>query len=263
MIRNPRISIVTPSLNQVAYIQDAIESVRSQKYPNVEHLVIDGGSTDGTVELLRKYPDVRWLSEPDKGQADAVSKGFQMATGDILGWLNTDDYYLPGAFATVADRFAADPAPDVAYGEIWYVDKQKRFIRHKREHRFDYRVLLYYDCYIPSAATFYSRRIVDDGVVLSPDFRVCMDYEYFLRLATRGYSFVHIPKPLTAFRYQDTNAGKRYESLWPTELRIIRDQYGAFGISNAWVTAAVRRGLYHVYRGKRQLLRTFDRLTAG
>ena len=94
----PKISIVTPSYNSAKFIEDCIQSVLKQNYPNFEHIVIDGGSTDGTVEILKQYPHLKWISEPDEGQSDALNKGFKMAEGDILGWLNADDVYLKNVF---------------------------------------------------------------------------------------------------------------------------------------------------------------------
>jgi len=98
----PSISIVTPSLNQGRYIEQTIQSVLLQNYPNFEHIVIDGGSTDGTVEILKKYPHLKWISEKDSGQSEALNKGLKMATGDIIAWINSDDWYAEGAFNNVA-----------------------------------------------------------------------------------------------------------------------------------------------------------------
>src|SRR5438309_5772154 len=95
----PLVSVVTPSLNQGAYIEETIRSVLDQDYPRIEHIVVDGGSTDGTLEILRRYPHLTWVSEPDGGQADAVNKGFRLAEGEIFGWLNADDLYLPGTIS--------------------------------------------------------------------------------------------------------------------------------------------------------------------
>ena len=94
----PKISIITPSFNQGVFIEDSIRSVQEQNYPNFEHIILDGCSTDGTIEILKKYDHLIWSSEPDEGQSDAMNKGFNMASGDLIGWLNTDELYMPGAF---------------------------------------------------------------------------------------------------------------------------------------------------------------------
>ena len=253
-MKRPKFSVVTPSLNQGTFIEDAIRGVQSQSYPSVEHIVVDGGSTDRTLEVLGSYPDVRWSSEPDKGQSDAINKGFRAAEGDIVSWCNTDDYYLPNAFESVANAFAASAA-DVVYGEIIYVTQDKEPIRHKKEHRFDVKTLLYYGCYIPSTSTFFSRRIIDDGELLDVDLKVAMDYEYFLRLASKGYKFAHLPQPLAAFRLQETNAGKRYEHLWRGEVSRVQDRYGAVRYETSVLTTAARSILRFGYKAKRQFLK--------
>ncbi|RZK26019.1 MAG: glycosyltransferase, partial [Flavobacterium sp.] len=115
MIDFPKISIITPSFNQCQYIEQTILSVLNQNYPNLEYIVIDGGSTDGTVDILKKYDGriAYWTSEPDKGQTDALNKGFERATGDIVNWINSDDYYAPDTLAQVAASFARQPVQAV------------------------------------------------------------------------------------------------------------------------------------------------------
>ncbi|HMR66226.1 MAG TPA: glycosyltransferase family 2 protein, partial [Anaerolineae bacterium] len=113
-----KISIVTPSYNQADYLEATIQSVLAQVYPAVEHIVIDGGSTDTTLKILRKYERIlQWLSEPDQGQAEAINKGFTKSTGEIVAWLNSDDIYLPGALHRVANFFSQHPEIDVVYGD--------------------------------------------------------------------------------------------------------------------------------------------------
>src|SRR6202012_2755610 len=116
-----KISIITPSYNQGQFIEDAIRSVLDQGYPDFEHIVIDNCSTDGTLDVLRKYPHIKWVSEPDGGQSAALNKGFRMSTGDVLAWLNCDDFYLPGAFQAAAQALGA-PAVDGVYSDLQFCD---------------------------------------------------------------------------------------------------------------------------------------------
>lgn len=122
----PSFAIVTPSFQHRQYLEQTIQSVLSQNYPGLDYWVIDGGSKDGTVELLRQHElRLRWISEPDRGQSDAISKGFAKSRGEILGWLNSDDEYAPGALAAVADIFARHPGVEVVYGNARFIDAQE------------------------------------------------------------------------------------------------------------------------------------------
>jgi glycosyltransferase involved in cell wall biosynthesis len=218
----PRISIVTPSLNMGAYIEDAIRSVKEQDYPNFEHIIIDACSTDGTLEILKRYPHLRWVSEKDRGQSDALNKGFGMADGDIVGWLNADEYYLPGALHTMAQAHRANPGADVLYGDGISVDEVGRVLRSKPAHRFDYGIMLYYGCFIATVNTFFKRSIFDQGLFLDAEYRVVMDFEYFVRLAAMGKSFSYVPSMVGAFRWTGTNASLQTEKRRRERLQVQR-----------------------------------------
>src|SRR5712692_521613 len=124
-----KLSVVTPSYNHADFIEDALQSVKGQNYPSVEHIVVDGASTDETCDILRRYSGrpgwehLRWISEPDKGQSDAINKGFRMSRGDLVAWLNSDDYLLPGSLQAIAQYAAAHPDVDVVYGDSIFVRK--------------------------------------------------------------------------------------------------------------------------------------------
>jgi glycosyltransferase involved in cell wall biosynthesis len=204
----PKICIVTPSFNQAAFIAEALESVKAQHYPATEHIVIDGGSTDGTVDILRRYSSepgwdhLRWVSERDRGQSDALNKGFRMATGDIVGWLNSDDRYRLSCFRSVVKGFEINPGTDILYGDYTWIDEQGQITQIRREIAFSYFILKYHHTlYIPSTATFYRSKIFDDGNFIDENLHFSMDYEFFLRLARTGYHFKHISKLLADFRW--------------------------------------------------------------
>jgi glycosyltransferase involved in cell wall biosynthesis len=203
------ISIVTPSLNQASFIHDALESVSLQNYPNCEHLVIDGMSTDGTVELLRNFQAaeassrVTWVSEPDSGQSEALNKGFRQATGDIIGWLNADDRYRAGCFERVVKTFEENPELDIVYGDYRVVDECGGLVRIKPEIAFSAFVLFYHRVlYIPTTATFFRRRVFDEGNWIDENLQYVMDLDFFIRLAVKGYHFQHITELLADFRLQ-------------------------------------------------------------
>lgn len=215
----PKITIVTPSYNQAAFIEEALWSVKNQRYPLVEHCVVDGGSTDETVKILNRYSSqsgwehLRWISEPDRGQSDALNKGFRMATGDIVGWLNSDDRYRRGCFHAVLDEFANSPGTDLLYGDYTYIDERGRVWKIRREIEFSRFILSYHRVlYIPTTSTFFRRRIFDEDNWIDLRFHYAMDYEFFLRLAEKGYRFQHVPKLLADFRWhRDSKSGAHPE----------------------------------------------------
>jgi glycosyltransferase involved in cell wall biosynthesis len=221
----PSFSIVTPSFNQRAFIGEALLSVKNQEYNKVEHLVIDGGSQDDTAAILHQYANQKcwshlyWVSEPDRGQSDALNKGFSRVTGDIVGWLNSDDRYRPGCFEYVAEVFAQHPEVDVVYGDYTWIDEAGRVSSIRREIEFNPFILLYHRVlYIPTTATFFRRRIFAEGNRLDERLHYAMDFEFFVRLATDGYRFKHVPAILADFRFQEgsktcTASHKQLEEL--------------------------------------------------
>jgi glycosyltransferase involved in cell wall biosynthesis len=204
----PKISIVTPSFNQGAFIEEALLSVKEQNYPDVEHIVVDGASTDGTVHILRRYAGkpgwrhLRWISEPDRGQSDALNKGFRMATGNVIGWMNSDDRYRHGCFATITEGFTKHPNADILYGDYTWMDENGQITDIRREIEFSRFILSYHHVlYIGTVSTFFRRRLFEDGNFLDINLQYAMDYEFFLRLAEKGYHFQHLPSILADFRW--------------------------------------------------------------
>jgi glycosyltransferase involved in cell wall biosynthesis len=205
----PLISVVTPSFNQANYIGEALASVQFQSYKNFEHLVIDGMSTDGTVAILgnlkrdNKQANTFWISERDSGQSEALNKGFRLAKGNIIGWLNSDDRYRSGCFEYVIRAFEDNPEIDIIYGDYLIVDESGNILQVRREIEFDEFVLLYHRVlYIPTTATFFRRRIFDEDNWLDENLQYAMDLEFFIRLSARGYRFKHIPEIIADFRLQ-------------------------------------------------------------
>ena len=206
VVELPSITVVTPCLNAAATLPAALESVRAQSYPRLEHVVVDGGSTDGTVELLERAEGVRYVSEPDRGLSDAMNKGIHMATGDVIGWLNADDLYEPGALQAVGKAFAERPEALWVTGRVRITDANNREIRRwvSRYKRFFLRryslPLLLTQNFIQAPATFVRR----DALLSQPGpfdlrFKYSMDYDVWLRLARRGDPIV-LDRDLASFR---------------------------------------------------------------
>jgi glycosyltransferase involved in cell wall biosynthesis len=222
-----KVSIVTASFNQGCFIRDCIESVKSQTGVEWEHIVQDAGSTDETLAVLKEYPHLKWVSEKDQGMSDGINRGFRKATGDWVMWLNTDDYLLPGALARLAAFAGQHPEADLIYGNTDFVDATGKLLRHKREHAFYFNILLYY---IQSTATFIRRRVLEAGHFLNVDYRVCMDFEYYVRLSRLGYCFAHLPVSLAAFRWHATNTSTVQSQRRREErLRVQRDYLSLTG----------------------------------
>ena len=228
----PLVSIVTPSYNQGQFIEDTILSVQNQDYPCIEHIVIDGGSTDNTLDILRKYDSkITWISEKDEGQSDAVNKGFAMAKGEIIGWLNSDDLYFDrNVVSNVVKTFGEFKECHLVYGNFVDIDENNLILKvHHRSPRFSYNRLLR-ACYISQPTTFFRREIIENYELdVSLDF--VMDLEFWLRLGRDGWNFRHLDKIIAAERlHKDAKCVGRYNELCH-EARQVRRKYGqSFGI---------------------------------
>lgn len=198
------ISIITPSLNQGRFLERTIQSVLSQKIEGLEYYVVDGGSTDESPSILARYRDrLQWRSEPDRGQAHAVNKGIRRARGEIIGWLNSDDIYYPGALAAVLQFFAAHPEAEILYGEANHIDERDRVLALYPTEDWDYGRLQEI-CFLCQPAVFFRRRLVERVGLLDEGLHYCMDYEYWLRIG-RTTPFHRIPQSLAGSRLYPDN----------------------------------------------------------
>lgn len=184
----PLVTIVTPSYNQGEYIEATIRSVLDQDYPRIEYLVVDGGSSDGTLEVLsRQTSRVRWMSEPDHGQGDAIRKGFALTQGEILAWLNADDVYLPGAVSRAVAAFQASSPVDLVYGNAEFIDRAGAVLGPcEQVQPFDLGRLINDLDFIVQPATFFRREPYAASGGLDPDLTYCLDYDLWIRMAQRG-----------------------------------------------------------------------------
>ena len=208
----PLVSIVTPSYNQGRFLRRTIDSVLSQDYPHIEYFVLDGGSTDESVDILNTFlpsPSGRgaggegdrffWLSQRDRGQSDAINQGLRRAHGDILAYLNSDDVLLPGAIKTVVERFQENPACDLLYGNAYHIDEDDRTLGEYPTAPYDFERLLQ-DCCICQPAAFWRRRITDHVGPFDDSLHYAMDYEYWLRIDRAAGIIRHVPDFLACSR---------------------------------------------------------------
>jgi glycosyltransferase involved in cell wall biosynthesis len=211
----PRVGVVTPSYNLGEYLEETIRSVLLQGYSGLEYIIVDGCSTDGSVEIIRKYE--RWLTqtviEPDRGQTDAINKGWRRSTGRILAYVNADDSYLPGAIAAAAEAFCATPDAGMAYGTAMIVDETGNDLRPWRAEPFDLKTMLVVDSIVPQPAAFYSIEALEAVGYVNERWHLIMDYDLAVRIGTR-YSTVCIPSTLARFRVHSQNKSRlRFEAL--------------------------------------------------
>lgn len=204
----PIVTIVTPSYNQARFLEETILSVLDQDYPNIEYLVIDGGSTDGSVEIIRKYEDrlAYWVSERDQGQSHAINKGFQRANGEILAWLNSDDLYCPGAVRTVVDFLLSHGDVALVYGRADLIDSGRAIVHQIPWEDFDLRTCIARHRYpIPQPAAFFRRETIRQVGLLDQRLHYCLDWDYWIRIALAGLKITRISHTLAQCRlHQDS-----------------------------------------------------------
>ena len=250
----PRITVITPSFNAAATIGEALASVRDQGYEDLEHLVVDGGSTDGTVDILRDAPGIRFVSEPDRGLAHAMNKGIAMASGEIVGELNADDRHLPGALDAVGRAFAARPGAEWLTGHCLIIDADGREIRrpitaYKNWLLRRYSLGLYLtQNFVSAPATFFRRAALQALGGFDERYRISVDYDLQLRFARRGDPIV-LERDLACFRMTE---GTLSMSGFETQFREHAEQARRHGDGHrvpVLVNRMTSRGIVVAYRG--------------
>ncbi len=251
---NPLISIVTPSFNQAKYLQATIQSVLEQDYPNLEYIIVDGGSTDGSIDIIRAYQDqlAWWTSETDQGQTDAINKGFARARGEILAWINSDDTYQPGAITAAVSFLQTNPDIGLVYGDVNYIDAIGAVIGRFNAKQTDYRRLRRGGVYLPQQAAFWRAALWRQVGPLDSSFYFAMDYDLWVRLA-RVAEIRYLPGQYWAnFRlHDDAKTIAADERCWPEMLRIHRRDGGSWF---SWIYARyfVRRLLAPLINWRRR-----------
>jgi len=202
----PKVSVVTPSFRQAEYLEKTMMSVLGEKYPKLEYFVMDGGSKDGSLEVIQKHAGslAGWVCEPDRGAAHAINKGFARATGDILAWINSDDLWMPGALRYAANYFASHPEVDVVYGHRLIIDQRDQQIAHWVLPRHEGQMLLWAD-FLPQETMFWRRSIWEKvGSQLDDTFSFAFDWDLLLRFHRAGARIVRLPYFMGSFRVHES-----------------------------------------------------------
>lgn len=255
-----KISIVTPSFNQAGYIEDCLLSIKEQNYLNTEHIVIDGASTDGTVGVLQRYSQragwghLRWISEPDHGQTDAINKGFASATGEILAFLCADDAYAPGAFHFVDDFFRQHPEVDLIYGECHFTDQRGRVVRRKKALPFHKSRLLRMN-FMWQPTIFFRAEVWHRVGLFNASLHFAMDYEYWLR-ASAVCSIESVDRHLAYYRWQADSKTVKQQKKQLREVYEVARQFDGGGLLSWYLlcvywpsTARLKRWLFSRFAG--------------
>ena len=254
-LARPKVSVITPSYNQGAFIEETILSVLNQDYPNIEYIVIDGGSTDNTVDIIKKHENrlTYWVSEKDGGQSEAINKGFARATGEIVCWLNSDDILMPGALQHVVSFFENDKETDLVNGQLVIIDEHSTIISNyltlkQKEWYASHGVY-----YVSQPSMFWKRKIFDRIGFIRNDFHACMDREFLIRVFNGGFKIGHLNEILDGFRIhsQSKSAAGWENKPYIRELAELKKMYGNGyggkphpGVKVLYVLEKMMKGLY-------------------
>jgi glycosyltransferase involved in cell wall biosynthesis len=242
------VSIVTPSYNQAPYIEQTIQSVLGQEYPDIEYIVVDGGSTDNSFEIIRKYSHrlAYWISERDSGQAEAINKGFSRANGEILAWLNSDDYYLPDTISTVVQCFEEHPEVVMVYGDMLAVDGDGQTINVQKFKQLSLEDLLCFQI-VGQPSVFFRRSAFAKTGPLETTFHFMLDHHLWIRLAQQG-RILHVPQVLSAARYHPAAKNRARAAEFGREaFRVLEWAKKQPGLADV-VAGAGRRALASAHR---------------
>lgn len=239
------VSIITPSYNQAKFLEATIQSVIKQDYPEVEYIIVDGGSTDGSVEIIKNYSNhlAWWISEKDKGHADALNKGFAHAKGEILAWLNSDDTYYPGAISEAVGLLQANPRVGLVYGDADLTDEGGKVIGRFASRQTDYRKLLRGSVHIPQATTFFRADLFRQVGPLSLSLFFAFDYDLWVKIS-KVSQLLYVPRLWATFRLHEAGKSVKDDSVCYPDMLKVRERECGKGLSWLWLRAKVRKLAY-------------------
>ncbi|MGA2362505.1 MAG: glycosyltransferase family 2 protein [Candidatus Aminicenantales bacterium] len=253
----PKISVVTPSYNQGLFLEETIRSVINQDYPNLEYIIIDGQSTDSSIDVIKKYEKSisYWVSEKDRGQSEAINKGFAKSSGEILAWLNSDDVYNAGALFAVARYFMAMPFADVIYGFHYDINQKGRVIRKGFYYPF-IKEFFKVGINICQPTAFWRRRVWNQCGPLDMQLHYCMDFDFFSKALNSGFNIKSVPFLICKFRYHESSKGITQKSGFRSESYILQKKHfpKKFGHS---IKSGLSQIEYYILIALRRVVRSF------
>jgi glycosyltransferase involved in cell wall biosynthesis len=217
----PLVSIITPSYNQARFLESTLRSVLEQDYPNIEYLVVDGASTDGSVEIVRRYADrlAWWVSEKDSGQSEAVNKGLRRARGEIVGWLNSDDLYLPGAVSAAVAAFRSHPEAGLVYGDALAIDADGKPFNVMHARQYTLADLMAFNI-ICQPAAFMRRSVLEQVNYLDPAYHLLMDNLLWMHMAQKA-PLIYVPQTWAAARYHEQAKNRTFGAAYGREAHVL------------------------------------------
>jgi glycosyltransferase involved in cell wall biosynthesis len=223
----PLVSIVTPTFNSAPFIARLFQCIAEQSYKNIEHIIIDGGSTDGTLGILRQQSQAKWISEPDKGMYDAINKGMKMASGSILAYLNADDLYSQDTVERVVAYFGTHENVDLVFSDVRYIDENEQTLFIRKYPPYSWKFFTVLDgSTVPQQTAFWRRRVFDAVGFFDSSFRMAGDFEFFVRVG-KSCSIRKVPgPPLAQFRFHGAMQTINQKALNDKEIVRIHDMYG-------------------------------------
>lgn len=256
MNKHPKISIITPSFNQANYLENTIKSVLNQNYPNLEYIIIDGGSTDGSVDIIKKYQDYLfyWISEKDEGQSQAINKGFKKASGKYINWLNSDDVLLENALFTLSHYLESNQSVGLVYGNVIYINAKNEVLYQSYEIPYSQKITIYGTNYIPQPAALYRREIIEKIGCLDENLHYCMDHEYWLRMYHTNIKIGNVKNNIAGYRLHRRSKGVSHAHIRIKKERyLLKLKYGR-SFSGKMTEALGLKALAIYFRVKRKII---------
>jgi len=265
-MRKPLLSVITPSYNHAQFLEANLCSVMSQQYPNIEHIVVDGNSTDGTIDILKQYKDrynLKWVSEPDRGQCHAVNKGIKMANGEWVIWLNSDDYFLPSAFEVFAETLADTPTADVIYANFLQLESENRRLTRKFSTPPSKHLHKHLYSFTGNHSMFLRRDFLSDIGGIDEEYEYVMDAELLWRVLTSDGTIVHTPSFIAVRRLHDDAKSIKHSDDHAMEMsRLKQEVYGKTYIERLFpnvilqIVAALYLLLYYIRHNRQAAARS-------